>query len=35
MTKEKFNTFILDIRTQCSNDKEWKMIGLPSPLKTV
>ncbi len=35
MTKEKFNTYILDIRTQCSNDKEWEMIGLPSPLKTI
>ncbi len=35
ITKEQFNNYILDIRTQCSNDKEWEMIGLPSPLKTV
>lgn len=34
MTKEDYTTYILDIRTQCTNDQEWKMIGLPSPLKS-
>jgi hypothetical protein len=32
MPKEKYNEYILALRAQCSNENEWKMLGLESPL---